>query len=244
MEFAYIQKTSLVDYPNKICSTLFTIGCNFRCPFCYNRNLVIPNEYIKERISEEKVLEILEKRKNVVDALCITGGEPLLHKDIVEFIRKVKSLGIQIKMDTNGTSPEKVKQLIDEKLVDYWATDVKTSKTEYPKATGLNQSFADKVEQSLKLIIDSGIPHDFRTTIVPGLHNDQIMEDIGVWLNSLGERDRYIIQTFIKPEGAELVDKSFNPGLFKQSEIQFLVNIAKPHFKTVEVRDYIYQGEY
>lgn len=244
MKFARIEKTSLSDYPGKICSLLYTVGCNFRCPFCYNAPLVIPEKYPKELLDEDEVFNILLERKTLVDAVAITGGEPTLHPDLLDFLRKLKDAGFSVKLDTNGTNPDMVETMINEKVVDYFAIDVKTAKDEYSKAVGIPNPPVDKIETTLKRIVESGIPHDFRTTIVPGIHTVESMKKIGEWLNQIGETERYVIQTFFMPDGVEFVKPDFNPGLFKKEEIQLLVNTVKPYFKTVEVRDYIYMEKY
>ena len=247
MKFAHIERTSLSDYPGRVCSLLYTVGCNFRCPFCYNASLVIPEKYPKseEQIDEDEIFNILMSRKRIVDAVAITGGEPTLHgDDMLNFLKRLKDEGFSVKFDTNGTNPGFVKKVIDEKLIDYIAIDVKTAKDEYQKAVGISSPPVDKIEETLRYIVSSGLPHDFRTTIVPGIHNVDAMTKIGEWLNDIGEKDRYVIQTFISPEGVEFVKPGFNPGLFKKEEIQLLVNTVKPFFKKVEVRDYIYMDKY
>ncbi len=238
MDFAMIQKTSLVDYPGEICSTVFTIGCNFRCPFCYNASLVLPEKRPDKTISGDEILDILEQRKGKIKALCITGGEPTLHSDLYDFIKNVKEHGILVKLDTNGTNPDLVRKLLDDNLVDYWAIDVKIDKDNYRKATGVDAP-VDKVAESIKMVAGSGIAHDFRTTVVPGIHNDVAIEGIGKWLNELGEKERYVIQTFYKPQSAEFVDPELKVRLFTNSELEFLTSIAQKFFENVEVRNYL-----
>jgi len=245
MKFAHIEKTSLSDYPGRVCSLLYTVGCNFRCPFCYNASLVIPEKYPKHLINENDVIKTLVSRKKIIDSVAITGGEPSMHgQELLDFLSKLKQNGFYVKLDTNGTNPDLIKQTINDKLVDYFAVDIKSAKNEYAKAVGISNPLVDKIEETIKLIISSGIGHDFRTTIVPGIHSDAIMEKIGQWLNSLGENKRYVMQTFYMPDNAELVDPGFAPGLFKKQDIRVLVNAVKPYFEKVEVRDYIYMDKY
>ena len=144
MKFGGLQKTSLLDYPNMLSAIVWTVGCNFRCPFCYNKDLVLGKSDI---ISEEKILSFLKKRKGMLEALVITGGEPLMHKDIIDFLEKVKKLDYLIKIDTNGSYPKRLQEIVDKKLVDYLDMDVKAPKKKYDKLTGVKTDIK-KIEKS------------------------------------------------------------------------------------------------
>lgn len=180
MKIKHIEETTLVDYPGKIACTFFLFGCNFRCGFCYNPSLVIKEE--TPDLDEEKALNFLEKRKNVLDGVCITGGEPLMTLE-KEFLQKIKSLNYKIKIDTNGSFPEKLKELIDEKLVDYIAMDIKTTKNNYQSLTSSN-ILLEKIEKSIKLISEFS-EYEFRTTLIESIHTEEKIKEMLEWLNSI-----------------------------------------------------------
>ena len=169
IEIGGFQKQSFIDYPKKISSIIFTIGCNFRCPYCHNSNLLYA-EKIKN-ISELKILSYLQNNKKYIDGVVITGGEPTLHGDLPEFIAKVKSFGYSVKLDTNGTNPEMLRKLIKEGLLDFIAMDIKAPLEfqKYNKATGgmLTEKLFENVKKSIHIIINSGVDYEFRTTLVP-----------------------------------------------------------------------------
>ncbi|VVB54952.1 7,8-dihydro-6-hydroxymethylpterin dimethyltransferase [uncultured archaeon] len=164
MRIGGLQKVSLIDYPGKISAIVFTQGCNYRCPFCHNKELVYP-EFYEEPIPEEDVLSFLEKRKGKLDAVVITGGEPTIQKDLPQFIKKIKSMGYLIKLDTNGSNPETLAELLKKSQIDYVAMDVKAPPSKYDTLTGV-ETDTKKTQKSIKTIIASGIPHEFRTTVM------------------------------------------------------------------------------
>lgn len=181
-----LQKMSLVDYPEKISAIVFTQGCNFRCRFCYNPMLVWPLTELGEKkyqqglslISEADLFDFLKSRQGKLDAIVITGGEPTLHRDLPEFLRKIKDLGFLIKLDTNGTNPEAVKKLLDQKLLDYIAMDIKGPDDKYEAVVGVPVDL-EKIKESVKIISKSGLPYEFRTTIAPGVLNKDDIAPIG-----------------------------------------------------------------
>ena len=192
MHIEAYQKLTLLDYPGRTAATIFTHGCNFRCPFCHNAGLVVrPSEFT---IKEEEVLDYLEKRKKLLDGVCITGGEPLLQKDIADFIRKVKSLGYLVKLDTNGTFPEKLISLVDKGLVDYVAMDIKNSKEKYATTAGISSLDIGAVEQSVAFLLEGKVDFEFRTTIVKELHTVDDIAAIGEWIKGA---PRYFLQNFV-----------------------------------------------
>ncbi len=184
-----LQETSLLDYPGKICAIVWTAGCNFRCPFCYNPNMVYGNTDI---IPIDHVLSFLDKRKGKLDALSITGGEPLLHEDLDLFIREVKNRGFLVKLDTNGTFPHQLKQLLDEKLVDYVSMDVKAPFEKYDQLAGTKVNI-DKIKESINLIMESAADYEFKTTVIPGLLEKK---DIITIASMLKGAKRYYLQQF------------------------------------------------
>ena len=177
MIFRGIQKVTLLDYPEHIACTLFTGGCNFRCPFCHNSSLVFDKN--PARISEEEVLEFLKKRRNCRQGVCITGGEPTIHMDLPDFIAKVKALGYDVKLDTNGTAPTMLKDLVKSKLVNYVAMDVKHTRVSYADATGIPEGpLLERVEESINYLLSGAINYEFRTTVVKELHTPEAVGEI------------------------------------------------------------------
>lgn len=192
-EFLGMEKLSLVDYEGKVAATLFTGGCNFRCPFCHNSSLVETPDEI-EYIPFSEIMAYLQKRKGILDAVCITGGEPTLLPSLKEKIKEIKKLGYFVKLDSNGTNPKLLKELIDEKLIDYVAMDIKNSKDKYSKTIGLKNIGLSNIEKSVELIKSSGIDYEFRTTIIKGFHEKEDFEKIGKWLQG---SKRYFLQHFV-----------------------------------------------
>ncbi len=162
-----LQKLTLLDYPGYTACTVFTLGCNFRCLFCHNTPLV--DQSASENYSEQEILNFLQTRKNKLDGVCISGGEPLLQPDILDFLKSIKSLGFLVKIDTNGSLPEKLEQILKNKLCDFVAMDIKNSLPKYNITCGVVVD-CEKIKQSINLIIKSGISHEFRTTVVKELH--------------------------------------------------------------------------
>lgn len=186
-----MQKLTLLDYPGNVACLIFTQGCNFRCPFCYNSGLLDMNNNC-EKIDEKEVFKYLEKRKGLLDGVCISGGEPLLQKDIEDFIRKVKDLGYKVKLDTNGSSPKKLKQLIEDGLIDYVAMDIKNDFLNYDKTAGMCTNI-DNIKKSIEIIENSNIEYEFRTTIVKQFHDVGKLEKI---IQYIGPNARYYIQNY------------------------------------------------
>lgn len=189
MEFKGHQKSSFIDYPDKICTVFFTGGCNFRCPYCHNSNLVY-NE--GEYIAEEFALEYLDKRANFLDAVCISGGEPTLHKGLYDFIKKAKDKGYLVKLDTNGTNPKVLKRLIDDNLVDYIAMDIKAPLPKYYEVVNTNVDI-NSILESISLIKSSCTDYEFRTTVCKELLTYEDIIEIGEYLKG---SNRYYIQNF------------------------------------------------
>ncbi len=204
MKIMGLQKATLIDYPGKVACTIFLFGCNFRCGFCHNPELVIGKG--KGFFSEENVLDFLKKRRGKLDAVCITGGEPLMSLDLA-FIREIKELGYLIKVDTNGSFPEKLREIIREGLVDYIAMDIKSSRENYAKIASCNVDVS-KIEESMKLVYDFG-NYEFRTTILESLHDIFILKAMGKWINEIcgGKPKKFYLQGFKSQE--DLLDREF-----------------------------------
>lgn len=178
MQIHGLNKTTLLDYPEHVAATIFTGGCNFLCPFCHNKDLVIfPNN--QPKLSEYEVLSFLEKRKKILTGVCISGGEPTLQPDIEEFLYHIKSMGFLVKLDTNGYRPEVIRELYEEKLIDDIAMDIKGSLSHYSKLVGLTNVKTDFIKESINYIMNCGIRYEFRTTVVKELHTREDFEDIG-----------------------------------------------------------------
>lgn len=190
MNISGFQKLTLLDFPGHTACTLFTLGCNMRCPFCHNTPLVTGTA--EERYTEEEIFSFLKKRQGLLDGVAITGGEPLLQKDIVSFIEKVRELGYEVKLDTNGSYPEKLSEIICKGLVSYIAMDIKNSGEKYPLTSGSDISY-ETIKESIRLIKDSGIPHEFRTTVVKEHHT---AADIISIAKMLGKTEKYFLQQF------------------------------------------------
>lgn len=182
MEIHGFNKTTLLDYPEHVAATVFTGGCNFRCPFCHNASLVLCPQDCPV-IPENEVLEYLKKRQGVLEGVCITGGEPTLQKDLREFICKLKGMGYLVKLDTNGYRPEVLRSLLEEGLIDYVAMDVKASPANYARATGCRKIDISRIEESVSVLKNCEIPYEFRTTVVKGIHCVEEFEEIGRMLS-------------------------------------------------------------
>lgn len=232
MKISGLQKTTLIDYPGKIACTIFLHGCNFRCGFCYNADLVIDSP--KECFLEKDVFSFLENRRNTLDAVCITGGEPLLSLT-EEFLKGIKDLGYLIKIDTNGSNPEKLKEFIEKGLVDYIAMDIKGARDDYALITGVDIDI-EKIEESIKVISDFN-DYEFRTTVLREFHDFDKLRSICEWMNKLTNKKlmRFFLQSF-KNEG-DFIDKKYEK--YENTNEEFLnelKEIAKNYFKEVDVR--------
>ena len=181
MYLAGMQKLSLLDFPGVVACTLFTPGCNFRCPWCHNASLVLPEQFPAEYPDPEEVLAFLKKRQGILDGVCITGGEPLLHAEIPDFIRRLKRLGYRVKLDTNGSFPERLKALTEEKLVDYVAMDIKNGPSHYAETIGIPGYLPEAVEESKNYLLTERVPYEFRTTVVRGLHTEEWIRGAKAW---------------------------------------------------------------
>jgi len=228
MKIGGFQETSLLDYPQKISSIIWTVGCNFHCPFCYNPQLV--NE-TSEIISEEKILPFLKNRIGKIDALSISGGEPLIQKDINTVIEKVKKLGLLVKIDTNGTFPEKLKCLIDENLIDYIAMDVKAPPAKYNILSGVKVDLS-KINKSIDIIKNSSLDYEFRTTIIPSFIDSNDIIKIAEWLKGA---KKYCIQQF-KTNIPLLSDDLMHLSSYKDSYLKEIKNSVNDYFDECLIR--------
>lgn len=226
-----LQKTTLIDYPGKIAATVFLIGCNFRCPFCYSSELVLP-EKIKNQpeFSEKDFFKFLKSRKELLESVVICGGEPTINKDLPDFIKKIKKMGFLVKIDTNGSNPQMLKILIDQKLIDYVAMDIKGPKEKYDEFTGKKVNIR-KIQKSIDILKEGRIDYEFRSTIVPSLHAKGDILNMAKWIKGA---KKYYLQNF-RPE------KTIDP-LFEKTKPypqEFLLEIQKtisPFFEICRIR--------
>jgi len=228
MKIGGFQKTSLLDYPDRISAIVWTVDCNFKCPFCYNKNLVDGNV---ELFNEDEVLSFLKKRKGLLEALSISGGEPFLQKDILDFTSKVKKLGYLVKIDTNGTFPERLKELIDKKLVDYVSMDIKAPKNKYSNLAGIKANLK-KIEQSIEIIKNNAPDYEFRTTFVPDLLKKEDIIEIAKWLEG---SKRFYLQQF-KSDTPLISSKLDNVAPYSKEDLVKTLEEIKPFFKNCDVR--------
>jgi len=228
MKIGGFQKTTLLDYPGHVAAIIWTVGCNFRCPFCYNTELV---EEKSELFSEEEILVFLEKRKDFLEGLVISGGEPFLQTDLKEFCKKVKKLGYKIKIDTNGTFPEKLKEFIDEKLVDYLSMDIKAPEDKYSKLSGKKVD-TKKIQESIEVIKSSDVEYEFKTTFVPEMLVKKDINSIGKWLNG---SDKFYLQQF-KNDIPTLSSELVNLQTYSEEELIDALETVKPFFKHCDIR--------
>ena len=201
-----LQKLTLLDFPGTVSCTVFTGGCNFRCPFCHNAGLVLPERLQTDPNGVETVLDFLRKRQGLLEGVAITGGEPLLHADIGQFLRRVRELGFKIKLDTNGSFPDRLEELIVEGLVDRVAMDIKNAPGLYAATAGLRVLDLSAIERSKDLLLDGKVAYEFRTTVVKGLHTRESLMEAARWIE--GAKEYYLQQyrdsgSLIRPDGLD-----------------------------------------
>ena len=230
MIIAGLQKLTLIDYPGKIACTVFLAGCNFQCPWCYSRELVLPEEIKKQpKISEKEFFDFLEKRKGILEGIVLCGGEPTVNKDLPDFVAKIKKLGYSVKLDTNGSNPKMLKRLIKDKLIDYVAMDVKLPKEKYIK---ILKAKINDIEESIKILKENRVDYEFRTTVVPTVLEKQDILKIAKWIG--GPNIKYYLQNF-RPE--KTIDPKFEK--VKPYPDKYLLGIQKaisPFFEICEIR--------
>lgn len=227
MKIGGFQKLTLLDFPGYVACTVFTAGCNFRCPFCHNASLVTGVPY--EDYKPENIYEFLETRKKKIDGVCITGGEPLLNKELPEFIKTIKDMGYLVKLDTNGSFPDRLKKLTDKGLIDYVAMDIKNSEKKYPLTTGIPWLDFDSIEESVKVLRESGTAHEFRTTVVKELHNTEDFISIG---EKFGGDEKYFLQQFV--DSGDTIEKGFSSC--ENGDMKRFLAVLKKYFPNAAIR--------
>ena len=224
-----VQKLSLIDYPEKLCATVFVGGCNYRCPYCYNVSLVLEPEKLRT-IPEKGILEFLSERRGFLDGICVGGGEPTIHGELPAFLSKVKGLKFLVKLDTNGSRPKMLRKLIDEKLVDYIAMDVKAPLRKYGETVRADVNI-NEIKESVELIKASGIDYEFRITAVPGLTDEEDLMEIAQMLAS---SKRFVIQQFRPGRTLDEAFKGITPYPLERLD-EFRRRIT-PFFKECKLR--------
>ena len=233
MKISGLQKMTLLDYPGKVACTVFTQGCNFRCPFCHNSDLLGGTG--PEEIGIDTLMAFLKKRVGLLDAVCITGGEPTLQKDLDSLLEQIKALGYLVKLDTNGTDPAMVKELVARGLVDYIAMDIKNSPEKYGDTAGVSKMNLTAIEQTMQFLLQGSVSYEFRTTVVAQLHTHQDMESIGRWLQKLSP-DRKPAALYL--QGYTDRESVLMAGLTAHSKetMQEFADILAPYADKVELR--------
>lgn len=227
MKICGLQKTTLLDYPGHVAATIFLGTCNFRCPFCHNKELLGADA--AEQYTKDEVLQFLKKRAGILEGVCITGGEPTLSPDLEEFICEIRSFGLLVKLDTNGYRPDVLKDLCQKDLIDYVAMDIKTCREHYPQVAGAPGLDIHRIEESVHFLMHGDIPYEFRTTVVRELHNADDFRKIGEWIKGCSA---YYLQNYVES------DQVLQPGFSsytKEELLEFTV-LLKPDIPFIQLR--------
>ena len=228
MRICGFNKTTLLDYPGKVVSTIFLGGCNFRCPFCQNGILVVaPGE--QPDYSQEELLTFLKKRKGILEGVCVTGGEPTLNADLIDFLKKVKAMGYKTKLDTNGTNPDMLIRAVEENAVDYVAMDIKNSREKYGLSVGIKNYDTSKIEKSVSFLLEDRVDYEFRTTVVKEFNDEESFKGIAEWIKGA---KKYFLQAF--KDSGDLIDESVH-GL-SRDEMLALLPVFDKKVGKVEIR--------
>lgn len=219
MRIQGLQKLTLLDFPERVACTVFFAGCNFRCPFCHNASLVVDIPPVGE-ITEEEFFSFLKKRQGILDGVCITGGEPLLQPEIEDFIRRIKQLGYAVKLDTNGSFPDKLKSLVGNGLVDYVAMDIKNCPELYAVTAGVKNLDIDSIKESVDYLKEGRVPYEFRTTVVKNYHTKESFEKMGQWIQGT---EKYFLQNFV--DSGDLIGKD-TEGCNEEEMKEFLAAVS------------------
>ena len=228
MQIFGFNKTTLLDFPEHVACTVFTGGCNFRCPFCQNGDLVLHGGSLPV-LDEEEVFRVLRKRKGILTGVCVTGGEPTLQRDLDVFLSRVKELGYLVKLDSNGYRPEVLQSLCERGLVDYFAMDIKSSPANYARTAGVRELDMGLIRESVDFIRSCGLDYEFRTTVVRELHSSGDFLSIGEWLKGC---KAYFLQSYVESEG--VICKEFSS--YSKEELEEFVMLLKPYIDNVSLR--------
>lgn len=224
-----LQKTTLLDYPGHVAATVFLGGCNIRCPYCHNADLL--DNFSPSRYTREEILAFLKKRSNILEGVCITGGEPTLQADaLADFIQCIRSQDLLVKLDTNGTRPDVIRQLVNDGLLNYIAMDIKADPDNYATVCGLSKINLEPIRESAAWLIAGTLPYEFRTTAVKGLHTDQDFKAIGAWIKGC---QNYYLQNYTA-SGRVLEPDGFSS--FSKDELLHFADLVKPYVTNVALR--------
>jgi pyruvate formate lyase activating enzyme len=224
-----LQRLSLIDYPGKLCATIFTAGCNFRCPYCYNEDIVLDYPAMP-KMPEDKIIEFLHPRLGFLDGVCVTGGEPMIHRELPKFLGRLKSIGSLVKLDTNGSRPKALAYVMEKGLVNYIALDVKVPLSRYEETVRYRVK-PEGLKETIKLIRRSGVDHEFRTTVVPGLLDGDDLEEIAMTLTG---SKRYVLQQF-RP-GKTLCPDFKDVKPYSEAEMRQFRDRVAPYFAETRLR--------
>lgn len=226
-----LQKSTLIDFPGRLACTVFLAGCNFRCPWCYSPHLVLPDLIKKQpKIPEKEFFSFMESRKGLLDGAVVCGGEPTSNKSLPEFIKKIVKLGFLVKLDTNGSNPQMLKKLIDRKLINYVAMDIKGPKEKYRYFVG-RKADVEKIQKSINILKKGKIDYEFRSTLLPFLHKKEDVLEMAEWIRGA---KKYYLQSF-KPE--KTIDPKFEKkSTYSEKEMLEIKKAVSPFFEICEVR--------
>jgi pyruvate formate lyase activating enzyme len=230
MVFAGMQKLSLLDYPGVVACTLFTLGCNFRCPWCHNAGLVLPDQFPEGTLDADEVLSFLKKRQGILDGVAVTGGEPLLHEELPDFLAEVRALGYRVKLDTNGSFPDRLIKVVESGLADMVAMDIKNGPSHYGRTIGLKGAVPAAVEKSKDYLLSGPVEYEFRTTVVRGFHTEESLLEAADWIQ--GARVWYLQQ--FQDSGALIQGEGLSA--FSNEEMQHLLTILQKKLPAVKLR--------
>lgn len=227
MQIHGLQKMTLLDFPGKVACTVFLGGCDFRCPFCHNWDILDPSTPVI--MEEDEFYKFLDKREGLLDGVAITGGEPLLRTGMVDFIKGIKSRGFLVKLDTNGNHPDRLKELVSEGLIDYVAVDVKNNKERYGETVGIPMLDISKIEETISFLLEGNVPYEFRTTVLRQFHDADSFKGIAEWIEGA---EHYFIQSFVDRETVPFSGlEAYSP-----EELEEFKKLVEPHVKHIDIR--------
>ena len=227
MQIHGLQKMTLLDFPGKVACTVFLGGCDFRCPFCHNWDILDPSTPVI--MEEDEFYKFLDKREGLLDGVAITGGEPLLRTGMVDFINGIKSRGFLVKLDTNGNHPDRLKELVSEGLLDYVAVDVKNNKERYGETVGIPMLDISNIEETISFLLEGNVPYEFRTTVLRQFHDADSFKGIAEWIEGA---EHYFIQSFVDRETVPFSGlEAYSP-----EELEEFKKLVEPHVKHIDIR--------
>ncbi|MBQ2054128.1 MAG: anaerobic ribonucleoside-triphosphate reductase activating protein [Eubacterium sp.] len=227
MQIHGLQKMTLLDFPGKVACTVFLGGCDFRCPFCHNWDILDPSTPVI--MEEDEFYKFLDKREGLLDGVAITGGEPLLRTGMADFIKGIKSRGFLVKLDTNGNHPDRLKELVSEGLIDYVAVDVKNNKERYGETVGIPMLDISKIEETISFLLEGNVPYEFRTTVLRQFHDADSFKGIAEWIEGA---EHYFIQSFVDRETVPFSGlEAYSP-----EELEEFKKLVEPHVKHIDIR--------